>query len=339
MGARHVATTLALISLVCGAPRPCEAAREDEAAAARAARATKVAEERGDQGEHERSLTRDLLLLERRGDAVRLVLDGRIRIWGWPWHVERELVLSDSFQRADHHASSVITVTGIDEEGLHLRADSRFVWDGELKSEDSESFCLPYSEPWQVAAHEGDQETLRTTLGKGKRADPRDGEGRTPLLLAVYRGHGEAVLGLLERGADVNAMSAGDNGVTALMLAARYQPRLVGDLLAAGADPDLLNPNGDGPLFVGIRDPDGVRALFDAGVRLDSEGTHKAFGWAVREGPIETIQQFIDRGVDVNARIYGRSILEGASGIHGKRSEPGLQDRVVQMLIEAGATE
>lgn len=297
------------------------------------------AEEEEDQATHERSLGRDLLVLERLGDRARLVLDGRIRIWGWPWHVERELGVGDSFDRADHHASVVITVTGIDDEGLHLRADSRFVWDGELKSEDSEVFCLPYSEPWQVAAHEGDLEGLRASLGKGKKADRRDGEGRTALLIATYRGHGEAVRDLLARGADVDAMSAGDNGVTPLMLAARHQVSMVVPLLEAGADPSRLNPNGDGALYVGIRDPQVVRALFDGGVRPDSEGAHKAFAWAVREGPVETIQLFIDRGVDVNARVYGRSILEGASGIHGRRSEPGLQDRVVQMLIDAGATE
>ena len=337
---RGVRTTTMLIALTWAllVPRFGEAGEADEAARARAARGSRIDELLGDQGHHERSLSRDLLVLQRQEDAVRLVLDGRIRIWGWPWHVERGLSVSDSFRRADHHASVVHTVVAIDDEGLHLRADSRFQWEGEV-TEASEAFCLPYSTPWQEAAYDGNVEAMRALLGKPKTIDRRDGEGRTALMVAVYRGHEDAVQWLLENRADVDAMSDGENAVTPLMLAARHQPQTVGPLLEAGANPNLLNPNDDGPLYVGIRNAEVVRTLFDAGVQPDSIATQKAFSWAAREGPIETIQLFLDRGVDVNAHVHGRSLLWWVSGIHGKRKEPGLQDRVVQMLIEAGAEE
>ena len=54
-------------------------------------------------------------------------------------------------------------------------------------------------------------------------------KGRTPLMLAAYRGNTLAVINLLERGADVNARDR--DGDTALMFAAYKGPGLVVALL------------------------------------------------------------------------------------------------------------
>lgn len=54
-------------------------------------------------------------------------------------------------------------------------------------------------------------------------------KGRTPLMLAAFRGDAAGVLNLLERGADVNARDA--DGDTALMFAAFRGHRLVVALL------------------------------------------------------------------------------------------------------------
>jgi ankyrin repeat protein len=54
-------------------------------------------------------------------------------------------------------------------------------------------------------------------------------KGRTPLMLAAYRGNAAAVINLLERGADVNARD--EAGDTALMFAAHRGHGLVVALL------------------------------------------------------------------------------------------------------------
>ena len=54
-------------------------------------------------------------------------------------------------------------------------------------------------------------------------------KGRTPLMLAAFRGNTAAVINLLERGADVNARDA--DGDTALMFAAHKGHALVVTLL------------------------------------------------------------------------------------------------------------
>lgn len=60
-------------------------------------------------------------------------------------------------------------------------------------------------------------------------------KGRTPLMLAAFRGDAAAVVNLLERGADVNARDA--DGDTALMFAAfRGHALVVALLLQYGAN-------------------------------------------------------------------------------------------------------
>jgi hypothetical protein len=60
------------------------------------------------------------------------------------------------------------------------------------------------------AAAIGDVSALRAALERQPVIDARDADGRTALMLAVLRGHGEAVDLLLAAGADPNATDAGD---------------------------------------------------------------------------------------------------------------------------------
>src|ERR1017187_2381553 len=64
-------------------------------------------------------------------------------------------------------------------------------------------------------------------------------DGYPALGLAVFFGHDDIAWMLIERGADVNAASHNSQRVTPLhAAAARHSTKLVGDLLARGADPD-----------------------------------------------------------------------------------------------------
>ena len=70
-------------------------------------------------------------------------------------------------------------------------------------------------------------------------------DGYPALGLAVFFGHDDIAGILMEKGADVNAASLNSQCVTPLhAAAARHNTKLVGDLLARGADPDAAQGGG-----------------------------------------------------------------------------------------------
>ncbi len=73
--------------------------------------------------------------------------------------------------------------------------------------------------------------------------------GHTALLLAVREGHGAAIKALIDGGADVNQVSAGDHTSPMLMAAINGQYDAVLMLLAAGADPNVASEAGATPLY------------------------------------------------------------------------------------------
>jgi uncharacterized protein len=103
------------------------------------------------------------------------------------------------------------------------------------------------------AAALGDVACIRTLA----RATPaavgeRSPDGWPPLHLAAYFGHGDAVDALLEARADVRAYSTNEEGNTALhaALAGARDPRIVGRLLARGADVNARAAGGYTPLHI-----------------------------------------------------------------------------------------
>jgi len=90
--------------------------------------------------------------------------------------------------------------------------------------------------------------------GKQPKRNPRPGVdeyGRIPLHYAAVDGDFDALIRLLDSGSLVDAQD--DNGWTALHFAAQdARFRIVEELLKRGANPNLLNSQGNGPLWVGL---------------------------------------------------------------------------------------
>ncbi|MGH7506469.1 MAG: ankyrin repeat domain-containing protein, partial [Longimicrobiales bacterium] len=76
--------------------------------------------------------------------------------------------------------------------------------------------------------------------------------GLTALLHAAREGHVEAVVALLDAGADINAVSAGDQTSPLLIATINGHFDLAQLLLERGADPDLASDAGATPLYVAI---------------------------------------------------------------------------------------
>jgi ankyrin repeat protein len=104
-----------------------------------------------------------------------------------------------------------------------------------------------------------------TAVAEDAEPDPSGGEevagfsglvgtqgGFTPLLHAVREGHADVAFALLDAGADVNQVSAGEHTSPLLMATLNGHFDLALRLLERGADPNLANDAGAAPLFVAI---------------------------------------------------------------------------------------
>lgn len=104
------------------------------------------------------------------------------------------------------------------------------------------------------AAALGDVEALTAALGEDREArDRHAADGFTPLTLAAFFGRLEAVVLLLEKGADPNLAAADRSGVRPLHSAAAHRDRdaswaVAAALLDAGAVPDVAQRGGWTPL-------------------------------------------------------------------------------------------
>lgn len=140
-----------------------------------------------------------------------------------------------------------------------------------------------------------------------------DGEGNSPVYLALKHDHKDIFERLYEKGVDVN--SRGRDGIvgnqTLLMLAVQKRDKdMVSRLLEDGADPNLTDERGDVALFAAV-----TRATVNT----------------------EILDLLIARGADVNktSEARGRSTLLYAAANYAMAPETRLQ--VIQTLLEKGA--
>jgi ankyrin repeat protein len=116
--------------------------------------------------------------------------------------------------------------------------------------------------------------------------------GMTALLLAARNGHAEAVRALVEGGADINQVSAGDQSSPIVIAICNGHYDLAKYLLDRGADPNIVTM-------------DGLAALYSV---IDTQ--YAPFGWSAN--PITTqehvtylelMKALLERGANPNARL------------------------------------
>jgi uncharacterized protein len=136
------------------------------------------------------------------------------------------------------------------------------------------------------AAATGNERRLKTILGQSRvRVNAANAEGFTPLGLAAFFGHGQAVKVLLEFGADVNLKGPSRFANTALDAAvAANHADVVRILLAARGDPNAR-----------------------------SEGNYTSLHKAAAHGNLEIVRMLLDAGADPKAtRDGGHTPLDDA---------------------------
>ncbi len=121
------------------------------------------------------------------------------------------------------------------------------------------------------AVARGDVVQIRKLLAEGADPNARDGAGRTPLHVAAFGSHYDAVRALVAGGASINALEDSRYDVVTIA-AVKDDLRMVKLALELGGDPKLITSPYDGTALIAAAHlgHDGVvQALIDAGAPLD----------------------------------------------------------------------
>jgi len=117
--------------------------------------------------------------------------------------------------------------------------------------------------------------------------------GLTPLLLATREGHIEAVKALLDAGADINQVSAGDRTSPLLIATINGHFDLAMTLLATGADPNAASENNATPLYGALNVEWAPKALYpQPRAQLNQTITY-----------LDLMKALLDKGADPNVRL------------------------------------
>jgi ankyrin repeat protein len=160
-----------------------------------------------------------------------------------------------------------------------------------------------------AAAAKGDAALVKTLAAKGAKPDVRDGYGRTPLQVAAYGAHHEAMRALVAAGADPNALERDRYDIVTIAAVANDVPTLKA-ALALGGSAKNVTSRYDGTALIAaahLGHAEVVRTLIAAGAPLDHVNN---LGWtAVIESIVlgnggarhtDTLKALVDARANLN---------------------------------------
>lgn len=190
----------------------------------------------------------------------------------------------------------------------------------------------PESTVWDLAEN-GSPDALYQKISSDVSLNERNRQGLVPLACAVRGGRLEAVVMLLNAGAEPDTLC--EKGNTALHYAVEQErPAVIACLLDAGADPHLQNDSGESPFFLAVdRNYSSVSLFLERGVVPDEDRTPEKDGYffcAARSGCMPVLHQILNTDCDVNRLSpLGMSALHCA--VYGEHLDTAL------LLVEHGA--
>ena len=160
-----------------------------------------------------------------------------------------------------------------------------------------------------AAAARGDAEQIKDLINKGESPKIRDGNGRTPLHVAAFMGHHEAMRVLVAAGLDPNALEHDRYDIVTIAAVANDVPTLK-IALSLGASAKNITSRYDGTALIAaahLGHAEVVRILIRAGAPLDHINN---LGWtAVIESIVlgdggqrhtDTLRALVEAGANVN---------------------------------------
>ncbi len=146
--------------------------------------------------------------------------------------------------------------------------------------------------------------------------------GLSALLFAARQGYTDTVKALLDGGADINQVNAGDKTSPLLMSIINGHFDLAMLLLERGAKPDAAAFNGAAPLFAVLNIQWAPKSLYPSPKAYQQQKT----------GYLELMQALIAKGADVNARlqrkVWYQAFNSDFAGVRRIRRDPVLARRL-----------
>jgi ankyrin repeat protein len=188
-----------------------------------------------------------------------------------------------------------------------------------------------------AAAARGDTAAIRQLIATSAPLDPVDGGGRTPLLIAVEKDHGDAALLLIEAGADINAQAANKDSPW-LQAGALGRTEMLRAMIPRKPDLSLRNRYGGNALIPACERAhvDTVKLLLTTGIDVNHVND---LGWTCLlevvilgdGGPrhVEVAKLVLAAGADPNL-----ADKDGVSPLMHARQKG--QDEVAKLIEEAG---
>ena len=127
--------------------------------------------------------------------------------------------------------------------------------------------------------------------------------GLTPLLFAVRQGYMDSVQALVNAGADVNQISAGDKTSPLLMAVINGQFDVATYLLDKGANPNLASDNGATPLYAALNVEWAPKALYPQPRAYEQQ----------KVTYLDVMKDLLDKGANPNARLTKKVWYSGYS--------------------------
>lgn len=166
----------------------------------------------------------------------------------------------------------------------------------------------------------GDRELAARLIDEGADIDAPGSDGETPLLIATHRGDTAMIGLLLRRGASIDARSEADGRTALAAAAAERKLDIVRLLLERGADPNIPDFDGDGPVHHLVwsgGDAATMRMLLTYGADPDAIGAAEAgaLHLAVMTRRLDLARELLDWGANPNADAAGSSPLQVANTV------------------------
>ena len=160
-----------------------------------------------------------------------------------------------------------------------------------------------------AAAARGDVAEIKAFIAKGEKPDVKDTYGRTPLHVAAYRGHHEAMRALVNAGANPNTLENDRYDIVTIASVANDIPTLKVAISLGGSAKNITSRY-DGTALIAaahLGHADVIRMLINAGAPLDHINN---LGWtALIESIVlgdggrrhtDTLKALVDAGANVN---------------------------------------
>ena len=166
-----------------------------------------------------------------------------------------------------------------------------------------------------LASFQGHTDVVRALLAEGADVNLQNNDGITALMIASQRGHTAIVRLLLANDAEVNLKSIKQGGTALIAASLGGHTEIVQILLANGADASIQDINGETALSLATK-PEIIDLLKKAKITQDASVVNPQldaeFLKAVESGDLQKVQDLLDQGANVNAKVADHPLLRAA---------------------------